>query len=287
MQRRAAAIYFALFVVIGAGAFGFIQVGTTQPEVDLGTEIYTEGDSFSVGGQSYSISNLSLGAAGTEGEGTNQLTLSWTNDSVRATASLANDSTTTYQGEEYTVVIENRSDVSSFSLREVQNVTAILSNDPAVEDEVATVGDREYAVRRSNDSLIPLSEYLPEPETLGPFAEGETYDYTADGTNVTATIQSVTPSAATLTWQTSEDRTNEGITEGTNVTLAGTEYFVHFVGGSGAQIAPTDQYLDEYQQQLAVEDNWYERIAGLWGIVIVSFMAAVLLLGAAYMPVKE
>lgn len=287
MQRRAAAIYFGLFVVIGAGAFGFIQVGTSQPEVDLGTQIYTQGDTLTVGGTTYTVSNLSLGQPGTEGAGTAQLSLSWTNDSVRATATLDNGSTTTYEGDEYAVHIENRTDVSQFTLREVQNVTAILVDDPEVQNEVVTVDGTDYVVRRSDNSLIRLSEYLPAPATAGPFRTGGSFPYAADSGNVTATIAAVSPANVTLAWQTTEDRSNEGVTEGTNISLGGTQHLVHFVGATGAQIVPTDQYIDDYQHQLAVEDNWFERIAGLWGVVIVSFIAAVLLLSAAYMPVKE
>jgi hypothetical protein len=286
MQRRAAAIYFGIFILIGAGAYGFIQVGTSQPQVDLGTEKFSQGDSFQVGGQTYTVSNLAR-AEGGEGEGALQVSLSYTNASARSTATLANNSTTSYEGEDYRVVIENRSDVSEFTLREVQNVTAILVDDPAVENELATQNGTKYVVYRDDQSLEPLEEYLPAPETRGPFATGESFPHTADGTNVTATIDAVTPSEVTLAWTTEAERSIEGVTEGSNITLGGTQHFVHFVDDENVEIVPTDQFLDDYQQQNAVRDNWLERIAGIWGVVILSFVAAIFLLGAAYMPVKD
>ena len=286
MQRRAAAIYFGIFLLVGAGAYGFIQVGTTQPQVDLGTEEYAQGDTLQVGGQTYTISNLGR-AEGGEGQGALQVSLSYTNESARSTATLEHNATTTYEGAEYRVVIENRTDVSAFSLVEVQNVSAILADDPSVENELATQDGTSYVVRTDDQSLVPLEEYLPEPATQGPFATGDTYPHAADGSTVDATISAVTPSEATLAWTTSEERAIEGVSEGSNITLGGVQHLVHFTGDDSVQIAPTDQVIEDYSAQNEVQDYWLERIAGLWGVIFVSFFAAVFLLAAAYMPVKD
>ncbi|MHB9287145.1 hypothetical protein ACKVMT_08905 [Halobacteriales archaeon Cl-PHB] len=69
MQRRAAAIYFAIFVLVGAGAFAFIQVGMTKPTVDLDGPTYTEEDPFQVGDRSYTVATLEAEPSGGGGGG--------------------------------------------------------------------------------------------------------------------------------------------------------------------------------------------------------------------------
>ena len=61
MQRRAAAVYFILFVAIGAGAYGFIQVGMSEPTVDLDGPTLSEGDELTVDGQAYTVSSIDTG----------------------------------------------------------------------------------------------------------------------------------------------------------------------------------------------------------------------------------
>ncbi len=291
MQRRAAAVYFALFVLIGAGTFGFIQVGTSQPDVRLQADELTAGDSLTVAGTEYTVSEIGHsgggeGGHGGGGEGDIVGTLTWTDDDNVATASLDNGSTTPYRGEEYTVHIENRSDVSEFRLVEAFNVTALLGAEDEVENQLATKNGTDYVVFRENQTLRQLSAWLPEPGVQGPFAEGGSIDYESDDGTVTATVRDVTPDAATLAWESSQDREAE-LTEGGNLTLGGTQYFAHFTDEKHLQLVPTNQYWGAYQDQLDHEAAWFERHAGLWAVVIASFLAAVLLLAAAYMPVKS
>lgn len=287
MQRRAAAVYFALFVLIGAGTLGFIQVGTSQPEVRLQAGELTSGDALTVDGVEYTVSDI--GFAETEGEGEGDTivgTLTWTNESYVATATLDNGSTIPFEGEEYRVVIENRTDVSSFELVEEFNVTALLLADDDVENELATRNDTDHVVYRADQRIEPLSEWLPDPDRQGPFAVGETMPYAADEGNVTAEVRSVEPAAATLAWDSTNDREAE-LTEGGNVTLGDTQYFAHFADEDSVQLVPTGQYWGAYQEELAYEDAWFERHAGLWAVVIASFLAAVILLSTAYLPVKS
>ena len=50
MQRRAAAVYFVFFLVIGAGAYSFLAVAQ-GPAIELDGETYSQGDSFTVDGR--------------------------------------------------------------------------------------------------------------------------------------------------------------------------------------------------------------------------------------------
>lgn len=287
MQRRAAAVYFALFVLIGAGTLGFIQVGTSQPEVRLQAGELSSGDALTVEGVDYTVSDIGFGETEGEGEGEDIVgTLTWTNESYVATATLDNGSTIPFEGEEYRVVIENRTDVSSFELVEAFNVTALLLADDDVENELATRNGTDHVVYRADQRIEPLSEWLPAPDRQGPFAVGETMPYAAEEGTVPAAVRSVEPDAATLAWDSTDDREAE-LTEGGNVTLGETQYFAHFTDEEHVQLVPTDQYWAAYQEELAYEDAWFERHAGLWAVVIASFLAAVILLSTAYMPVKS
>jgi len=280
MQRRAAAIYFALFVLIGAGAFGLIQVGMSQPTIEIDGPTLAQNDTMTVDGRTYTVTSVGPDSSGAPvGE------LTWTNDSARASATLDNGSTTTYQGDEFRVDIANETNVSSFRLVEVQNVSALLAADPAVEDELVTQGGVDYVLYADNQTRgPPVSEYLPAPETVE-FAVGDTIEYQADSGNVTAGVQSVTTSAATLAWTTTATNTIE-LTEGSNVTLNGATHVVHFPDNESVQVLPVDQYYNTYQSEVAAIDAFEERRNGVWGVVILSVIGAIILLAAAYLPVK-
>jgi hypothetical protein len=273
MQRRAAAIYFVLFLAIGAGTYGYITVVDAQsPEIDVQGEELTSDDTLRIGDRIY-IASVSEGS----GE------LAWTNQSAQATASLENGSTTTYENESWTVIIENGTDVSEFDLREELNVSGILATDPAVEDEPVTIDGEDRVVFQSNGSTAPLDDYLPTPETRT-FAVGDTYQYVAeeDG-QVDATVTNVTTSAAELTWSTTRENTIS-LSEGGNVTLGDTQYIAHFPNNDTVVLSENVQgYLEDTNRQ----KYFTERKNGLWGVSIISFVTAVILLGAAYLPVKD
>lgn len=292
MQRRAAAVYFVLFVLVGAGALGFVQVGMSEPTVQFpDAPEYASDDTITVDGRTYTVANVTAVTTGGEegghgggggGEEVIRGNLTWTNESVRMTATLSSGESTTYNGDEYTVRIANGSE--TVTLVEDQNVSALLAADSAVEDEVLTQGDTEYVRYVVNGTVKPLSAYLPEPETVT-FQLGDKYRYATDGGNVTATVTTVTNSSATLSWTTSV--TNRILLEeGSNVTLNGQQHFVHFPSEESVQVLPVDEYYGNYQSQLTEIDYWHERRNGVWGVVILTFLGGIVLLATAYMPVK-
>jgi hypothetical protein len=280
MQRRVAAIYFALFVLIGAGAFGFVQVGMSQPTVSLDGPTLVHNDTMTVGERTYTLATVGEDDAGNPvGE------LTWTNESAQATATLGNGSTTLYQGEEFRVAVENDSDAASFRLVEVQNASALLAADPAVEDTPVTQNGVDYVLYAGNQTRgPPVQEYLPAPETVE-FAAGDQLRYQTDSGNVTADVQDVSESGATLTWSTTVTNTVE-LAEGSNVTLNGVTHIVHFPDNESVQVLPADQYHSSYQSELAAVEAFDERQNGVWGVFIVCVVAAIVLIAAAYLPVK-
>jgi len=284
MQRRAAALYFALFLVIGAGSFGYIQtVDAQQPTISLDAQTYSQNDVLTVDGRTYVVSEISAENA-SEAEGT----LTWTNQSAQETATLENGSDTTYQNESWQVQIANTSDVSQFTLQENLNVSAILANDDRVDDQTVTRNGQEQVVFTANDTLMPLNEYLREPQTVT-VSEGDAYNYTTeDGTIQPATVNQVTGNVSTpsvtLAWGTTQENTVD-LAEGANVTLAdGQTRVVHFTDGGKVQLS-TD--IAAYQEQAEQQVYFDERKKGLWGVSVISFLAAIILLATAYLPVKD
>jgi len=282
MQRRAAAIYFVFFLVVGAGAYAYIGVAeqTHQPQFQLdGTTIENESTA-TIGETQYQLSAITTSGGGGHGGGETVADLTWTNESFLNTGTIENNATTTYQNDSYLVVIENESDVAEFDLQAQQNVTAILQNDSAVENTLATKNGTDYVVYRDNNTLRPLSEYLPEPETLT-FAEGETFPYEGND----ATIANVTTSAVQLEWTAPKENSVE-LKEGQNVTLAdGQRYFAHFHHHESVDVVSADQY-SSFVQTNNERDAFQVRINGLWGISIISGVAAVIMLSSAYLPVR-
>jgi len=286
MQRRAAAIYFVFFLVVGAGAYAYIGVAeqTHQPQFEFNdataTTIQNE-SAATIDGTEYQLSAITTsGGGGHGGGGATVADLTWTNESALETGTLSNNSTTTYQNDSYRVLVANESGVSEFDLQAQQNVTAILRNDSAVENEPATQNGTRYVVYRENSTLRPLGEYLPEPETIT-FAEGETFPYEGND----ATIANVTTSEVRFEWAASTENSVE-LQEGQNVTLAnGQQYFAHFHHHESVEVIPVEQY-GEFAQTNDERSTFNERLNGLWAIVIISGTAAVLMLGSAYLPVR-
>jgi hypothetical protein len=276
MQRRAAAIYVALFLLIGVASYSVIATATAPTiEFDDPAHELSEGDQFSAGDRQYTVASITA-ESGEGGELTRSGRLTWTNQSARYTQTWEHDATVTYDGAEYRVVVPNGSDPSTVRLQEPINRTAILQNDTSVRDETLTQDGTEYVVRDDGGdlSLIPADEYFPEPASTQ-FAEGDTIQYRGNAT----TVASVSSDGATLRW--TAPRTNAvEVGNEENVTLAGQQYVTHFPDNGTLTL---DDYAT-YQRQTERIDTYTTRVNGLWGISIVSFATAILMLGMAYLP---
>jgi hypothetical protein len=265
MQRRAAAIYVALFIVIGAASYSLIATAQT-PEVEFQNPEYelTAGDELQVGDRTYTVSSASDGS----GE------LSYTVESAEYTAVWENDSTVTYDGEEWRVLVEGGEDPSAFTLEEEINETAILQEDPDASEETVEQDGERYVVINGSE-LVAADEYFPEPQTRT-YAEGDSIEYEGN----TSTVDSVTTAEVTLAW--TAPRTNTvSVAGGENVTLNGETYFAHFADDSTLQLT---QNFERYNEQTDDIDRFNTYKNGLWGVSIVSFLTAVFMIGFAYLP---
>ncbi|UPW01815.1 hypothetical protein M0R88_06890 [Halorussus gelatinilyticus] len=269
MQRRAATVYGVLFLVIAAGSYSLIGVAQ-EPGIDLEGETYTENDTLTVGGLEYTVASVG------DGEGT----LERVNQSARYTATWANNTTAQLDNTTYRVLIPNRTDPSQFTLREEFNLSENVST--------VTQGGTEYVVVNRSDgnrSLVPVDEYkrqqFGEPETRQ-FSEGQTFQLAGNQT----TVSNVTREEALLTW-TAPRTVSTSFAEGENVTLGpadgGQQFVAHFPANDTVQLSPNPP---EYQSQVSEINHFNERIAGLWGITILSVLTVVLLFGLAFLPNK-
>ncbi|MFB6256784.1 MAG: hypothetical protein ABEH58_08705 [Haloplanus sp.] len=283
MQRRAAAIYVAFFIVLGAASYSVIATATA-PTIGFENPDHrlSEGDRFTVDNRQYTVSSISAEVSGGGGHGgapsvTRSGKLSWTNDSARYTQTWEHNATVTYQNEEYRVLVDDADDPTSFQLVEAVDRSAILQKDAAVNNETVTVNGTEYVVREEDDgrTLIPASGYFPAPSTTQ-YAEGDTLRFQGNAT----AVADVTSEGATLSWTAS--RTNTvSVGNKANVTVSGQQYFAYFPDNS-TLVLESDYSV--YQKQVNEIETYHDHVNGLWGISIVSFSTAVMLLGLAYLP---
>jgi len=354
MQRRAAALYAGLFVLIAVGAY--VMVGVAQEPavtVDDPDHSLTEDDSLEIGDRSYTVADVSGSATRAD----RSAVLTWINASERRTATLengtelpaadvrwsgqaarqeatlVNGSTVTFNESEHTLLVDdggftlqrddgtetfgvgetfayrdNRTTVTaagngsvtiawgnpynvttqtasndSMDFRESFNVSAVLTGDPAVQNESFTV-EGERFVRYRNGSTQSLSAYLPEPE-VETFSEGDSFTYNTAEEGVEydeVTVENVTAERVLISWRAPVPH-NVSADHGANATLGPDEQrFVAYFPDNDTLELTSD--VEGYQEQLARQSAFHDRINGLWGVSILSGLAAVFLIGAAYLP---
>ena len=282
MQRRAAIISVVFFLVIGAGAYSLIATAST-PSVSFENPEYSlaQGDEFSVpdSDQTYTVSSITEEEeSGGHGGGTSLVRsgeLSYVNDSARFTETWENQSTVTLDGTDYRVEIANVSDPTEATLVELRNDTAILQQDPNVDNETVTRNGTEYVVVNES-TLVPAAEYFPANETRT-VAEGDSFDYNNESVTV-ATVDN--SSGVTLEWFGTEENTI-AVDNEANVTVGGEQYLAFFPDGSTMVLT---QDYESYEQQQQNIEEFHTLENGLWGIAIVSFTTIALLIGMAFLP---
>jgi hypothetical protein len=286
MQRRAAAIYVAFFLVVGAASYTLIATAQ-EPTVSFENPDYSlsQGDTFSIAGQQYTATEVQTeveeGGGGGHGGGggaeiVHSATFAWTNQSARYTETWENNATVTYENDEWVVVIPNESDPTSFTLRESIDRAGILANDTAADNETVVRGGQEYVVVTENGSasLVPASEYFPDPQERG-FGEDEPIQFRGNQTQVAVTNESVT-----LSWTAPRQNTVQ-VGDRANATLGGQTYLAVFT--SNDTVALTQDF-ENYRAQTAEIDSFHKQKNGLWGITILSGLSVVFLVGLAYLP---
>jgi hypothetical protein len=287
MQRRAAAIYVAFFLVVGAASYSLIAtaqeptIGFENPDHSL-----SQGDTFTVGGQQYTATTVETteeesGGGGGHGGGggvtiVHTAEFTWTNQSALYTQTWDNGSTVTYEDDEWDVVIPNASDPSSFTLRESIDRAGILANDTAADNETVTRNGQEFVIVTENGSstLVPATEYFPTPERQE-FSESDSLSLDGNQTRI-----DVGSDAVTLSWNAPRQNTVE-VGNHANVTLGGETYLAHF---SSNDTVVLTQDFQSFQAQNGDIDSFHEQKNGLWGVTILSGASVIFLVGFAFLP---
>lgn len=348
MQRRAAAMYLAFFVIVGAAAYGLI-VTTSAPAVSVDGEARSNGSEVALGDRTYQLS-----VQGGSGE------LAWTNESAVITNELENGSevpvtdvqwegqtarqeatfeageTVPFNGSEYEVGVENGTltltdpddaadnatfaagdtfqfqgfeatvaavgdgtatvvwgspyvldiaaenvtDPTEATFVEQRNLTRLAANDPALYDEINEVNGTRVVTFRANETNVPVETYFDDPERHT-IEEGGSLQYQGNESDVSQ----VTNETVELRRGTTATETIS-LSEGENATVAGEQYFAHFPDDSSVMILETDERYGDYRASENRVEGYNDRLVGLWGVAELSFLAAIVLLATAFLPVK-
>lgn len=300
MQRRAAVLYAAFFFVIATGSY--VGLGTvTEPGLSIEDPDHrlAVNDTFAVNGRTYTVMGVSA-QTDENGNIVHSGTVEWTNDSATYRATWKNNSTVERGNRSFRVHVANDTDRKTVALVEQFDRTTILQNDSNAQNETVTANGTTYVVTTENgsESFVSASEYFPTP-TVIKHGVDETFEFANNST----TIGRITNDSASVIWI--APRTNTvalGETTplrtivvrggapsvlsqpaGTNVTLHGKTFAVHYPNNSTALL--TDN-TDAYHHQVRSIEELYERIRGLWAVIVMSSIAGILLTGLAYLPTR-
>ncbi|GAA0665521.1 hypothetical protein GCM10009020_08250 [Natronoarchaeum mannanilyticum] len=271
-------MYTALFLVIAVGAFAFAGAAQ-EPAITVEDPEYnfSEGDEFEINGTTYAVTSVGMtepsgGGHGGGGGAHMEATIEW-NVTEQGSAELATgpDNAIEYNDGEYEVVIENATNVSEFTLRQMpgDDVTVYTNDD----------GERVVEVQQDGETqIIPIDEYQGLQRFN--FSEGDAIQY--DGQN--ATVGNVTNGSVQLSW--SEEVTEDvTLTEGGTTEEFGDETLVaHFPTDSSVVLSTN---VDAYNEQADQQSFFHDRTDGLLMISFLSGATGFILLGMAYLPRRE
>jgi len=247
MQRRAAAAYFVLFMVISAGAYAYLGMAE-RPQVDLDGETYAVDDELTVDDRTYTVDSISNGSG----------SLTWSKADAEYSATLTNNSTVSWQDVSWerqqveSRALENGSTVA-FDGSEHQVLTNVSADPPTMR-----------LVNTANRSMVSTVE------------RGGTVTVTVEGQPIPgATLTGVSADEATLSWGSEyrvlipnvTDPTSADMVEQQNVTRLlvldtevennlgtnpdGTQ-FVQYRNGS---TAPLSEYLPDPEVKTVEDDG--------------------------------
>ena len=277
----------ALFLVLAAGAYGLIAVNAAPTvTVEDPDHRLTAGDQFTVDDRTYTVASVSVEEEEGDGHGggggvTYAASVAWTNDTARYTETLAAGDTVdldrTFQGARlngtYAVIVPNVSEPSEATLRAMPEDLTYEERDGVTYVEIT---EDDGSIRS-----IPIDQY--DALQRATVTEG-TVSYLGNETRV-----SVTDEGVTLSWTAPRTETVD-LAHEQNATLNGQRMFTFFPHAepddSNPEVLLTSDASD-YRDRVAQSERYHERTNGLWGITLVSVVAAVLLVGLAFLPRKD
>jgi len=288
MQRRAVAVYVAFFVLIAAASYTLLATAE-EPTITLDDPEYelSQNDTFSVGGQQYTVSAIEETTeeqgGGHGGSPTEVTVVTGTIESTQTNVDMSetwgNESTVEIGGTEWTVLIEgDAANATSFTFEEVVDRQAILENDPDVLNETQEVDGEEYVVEQSSgeNELIPAAEYFAAPATQTA-SVGDSFTYNEQ----TVTVDSIGADGVTVTWTEDQTNTQELSNEGTVELADGNEYLVFFPDSSTVEMTSD---MTSYNAQVEAQNQFHDRTTGFRWTTFTSLLFAMSLIAFAFLP---
>ena len=288
MQRRAVAVFVAFFLVIAAGSYTLLATAE-EPTITLEDPEYelSQNDTFSVGGQQYTVSAIEEtteeqggGHGGTATEVTVITgTIESTQTDVEMSETWANESTVMLDGTEWTVLIEgDAANATAFTFEEVQDRGAILENDPDALNETQDINGQESVIvqRGGEEQVVPAEEYFPAPDTLTA-SVGDSFAYN----NQTVTVDSIGADGVTITWTQDQTNSQELSQEGTVELADGNEYLVFFPDSSTVELTSD---MTSYNAQVEAQNQFSDRTTGFRWTTFTSLLFAMSLIAFAFLP---
>jgi len=274
MQRRAVAVFVALFVLIGAASYTLIataeqpQVAVDDPDFQL-----SSGETFTAGGQSYTAATVEeVTEEGSHGSTSTYIaaTVEWNQTGVENTDEWATGDTVTVDERDWNVVSAQSPTVT---VEEAIDREAILQSDPAADNQTYSDGDSTFVI--VNDERVPASEYF-DPATVS-FDEGQTIPYEGQG----ATIDSVANGTVSLSWTVTESNSQE-LRAGDTITLAdNSTYTAYFTDTSTMELTSNSE---AYQAEVAEQETFSQRVSGLRWVAFTAGFISFLLIAFAFLP---
>jgi len=280
------AVYVAFFVLIAAASYTLLATAE-EPTITLDDPEYelSQNDTFSVGGQQYTVSAIEETTeeqGGGHGSSPTEVTvvtgtIESTQTDVEMSETWANESTVIIDNTEWTVLYDGEN-ATSFTFEEVVDRGAILENDPNVLNETQEVDGEEYVVDQSTgeNELIPASEYFPAPNTQTA-AIGDSFGYN----NQTVTVDGIGADGVTVTWTEDQTNTQELSNEGMVELADGNEYLVFFPDSSTVELTSD---MTSYNAQVEAQNQFHERTTGFRWTTFTSLLFAMSLIAFAFLP---
>lgn len=298
MQRRAIAAYTGIFILLTASCIGLLAT-TAQPSASMENPEYTlqKNQTLSVQGTQYTVTDVSA-TTNENGDLVRSATAQWTQPNATYSATLANNSTLSYQNSTYRVLVPNTSNPSKATLREVQN----LSNNT----QTLTQNNETFVVINGSDgnrTLIPEEQYLRQqygPPNTTQLSVGTSLRYENNST----TVGNITSEGVDLNWTAKRVNTvafgettpikttliKGGLPTkvsypagGSTVSLNNQTYVVSYPNNNTVALS---QNVEQYKSEVEEATHKAERLAGIWAILILSGLAGFLLLMLGYLPNK-
>lgn len=276
MQFRAGIVYVALFLVVAAGAYGLIATAeppqVTMDAADADHQL-SENESFEVNGTTYDVTELSGGSG----------TIQQVNESAVHTVSWSDgDTVQLAEGEEFTVIIGGSEDGGNESDNESPSSFTLRGS---LEDyETVERDDGQYVVieEENTTELVPVDEFDELPRQT--FEVGDTVEFYESEREemVQGTVTDISSDSVTAEYEAESVEEFSLEHEGT-VTLNDQEFAVYFPSDDEAYLSSD---VESFQSQQQAVSDFHERVRGLWWVVSLSLLTAVLVGALAYLPVR-